>query len=497
VLKVDADHPQALHSLAVIAYQAGRYDEALDLVSKAIASDPEVPQFHDTNGVILEAIGDFELAIEAYRHVLRLSPDCAEAYNNMAIALQAQGKYPAAVESCTKAVLLRPDYAQAYNTMGFSLESQHKFAEAIESYEKAVSIKPDYAEPYNHLGVLANAQGRYEQAVEYYRRAIEIEPDYAEAHWNLSLALLLSGRLAEGWRQYQWRYSTDLAILTYPHRLQTPRWDGAAFTGKRLLVHYEQGFGDTLQFVRYLPMVKQQGGTVILEVRKPLVELLRHLPGVDELIEASLDAAPPVEADLHVSLMDLPRIFGTTLESIPANVPYISTDKAKVELWRNVICAPDLKVGIVWSGSTDYERNDVRCCKLEDFTPLRQVEGIRLYSFQKGPLAAQIEELGGRLPVTNLAGQLHDFAETAAAIENLDLVISVDTSVLHLAGAMGKPVWALICCAPAWQWLLDRPDSPWYPTMRLFRQKMPGRWDDVFQRVTEELKMLTAEPALR
>jgi tetratricopeptide (TPR) repeat protein len=497
VLENHSDHPDALHSLAAIAYQAGWYDEALDWIARAIASSPNVPHFHNTNGVILEAVDQFDKAVDAYRQALRLKPDHAEAHNNMAIALQAQGKYQDAVTNCEKAVLLQPDYAQPYNTMGFSLEKQGKLTEAFESYQKAVSLKPDYAEAHNHLGVLAHADGRYEEALEHWRRALDTEPDYAEAHWNLSLALLLTGRLAEGWRQYQWRHNPQLNILTYPHQLSTPRWDGGSFVGKRLLVYYEQGFGDTLQFVRYLPMVKERGGTVVLEVRKPLVALLRQLPGVDQLIEASSDAAPAVEFDLHTSLMDLPAVFATTLETVVADVPYICADSAKAAHCAGAISGPGFKVGVVWSGSTDYERNDVRCCRLEHFTPLAAIEGVQLYSLQKGPPAAQVEELAAKLPIINLAEQFYDFADTAAAIENMDLVISADTSVLHLAAAMGKPVWALICSAPAWQWMLDRPDSPWYPTMRIFRQTKPGSWNDVFQNVARQLRMLVTDDGPR
>jgi tetratricopeptide (TPR) repeat protein len=493
VLQRDADQPDALHSLAAIAYQAGCYDEALDWIARAIASNPNVPLFHNTNGLILEAVDQFDKAVNAYSNVLRLKPDHAEAYNNMAIALQAQGNYNDAVRCCEEAVLLQPDYAQAYNTMGFAFEKQGKCADAFESYQKAVSFKPDYAEAHNHLGVLAHADGRHEEALQHWRHAVEIEPDYAEAHWNLALALLLTGRLDEGWRQYQWRHNPQLNMLTYPHQLSTTRWDGGLFQDKRLLVYYEQGFGDTLQFVRYLPMVKKRGGTVILEIRKPLVALLRRLPGVDELVEASPDAAPAVEVDLHISLMDLPAVFATTIETIVADVPYIYADPARTAHCADAISGPGFKVGIVWSGSTDYERNDVRCCRLEHFAPLAAIEGVQLYSLQKGPPAAQVQELAAKLPITNIAEHFHDFADTAAAIENMDLVVSADTSVLHLAAAMGKPVWALICSAPAWQWMLDRTDSPWYPTMRIFRQTKPGCWNDVFQNVARQLRMLVTD----
>ncbi|MHC4346793.1 MAG: tetratricopeptide repeat protein [Planctomycetota bacterium] len=489
VLQSRPDHPFVLHALALIAYQTSRHELALDLVAKAIEANPQVPQFHNTRGVVLEALGQQEQALEAYRQALSLEPDYAEAHHNTAIAMLARQQYAAAAQKCADAISLAPDSAQAYNTMGFCLQKQGKPDEAIENYKQAVRLAPDFAEAHNHLGVVLSAVDRHEQAIANYSRAVQIDPQYAEAHWNLSLALLLTGRLAEGWPEYEWRRSPELQMMTYPHSYDKPRWDGSPFAGRRLLVHYEQGFGDTIQFIRYLPMVKALGGAVILEVRKPLARLLQGFPGVDELIEASPDVKPAADFDMHVSLMDLPGIFGTTLDNVPDDVPYLYADSAKARHWRTILSDDHFKVGIVWSGSPAYERNHVRSCNLEHFAPLAAVQGVKLYSLQKGAPAAQLKDLAGKIPVTDLAEDLHDFSATAAVIENLDLIVSVDTCVPHLAGAMGKPVWLLLCNAPAWQWLLDRPDSPWYPAMRLFRQTQPGHWHDVFHRVTQELRV--------
>ncbi len=504
VLQSDPNLPVALHALGLIAHQMGKYDVAVELIDKAIANDPRVPQFYNTLGLVFEASGKLEEAIDAYRQAVQLKPDYAEAYHNMGIALQSQGRFRLAVQKCRQAVSLKPDYAEAYNTMAFALQMQGQHNEAIENYRRAVALKPDYAEPYNHLGVVLNAQGRYAEAIESYRQAIQVDHDYAEAHWNHALALLLSGRLTEGWKEYEWRRNPNLEMLTYPHLYQMPRWDGSTFVGNRLFVHYEQGLGDTLQFVRYLPMVKARGGTVIFEVRKPLLGILRGFPGVDELVEASFRESPAVKFDFHASLMDMPGIFGTTLETIPAEVPYLHADSARVRYWRDRIAegppnakqrvwgspGADFKVGIAWSGSSLYERNHVRSCGLRDFAPMAGIDGVKLYGLQKGRPADQMAELAGEIPVVNLGEQFDDFTDTAAAIENLDLIISTDTSVPHLAAAMGKPVWLLLCCAPEWRWLLDRDDSPWYPTMRIFRQRKRGQWGPVFQRVDEELKQV-------
>lgn len=493
VLQNAPDHPVALHSLGVLFSQRGENQLAVELVRKAIASNPQMPQYYNTLGLVFEKLGKSDEAVKAYQEATRLAPDFAEAFHNMAIVLQSQGYLDAAIENCEKTMSIRPDYAHAYNTIGYCLDMQGRDDEAIENYSKAIQLAPDYTEAYNHLGTIHAAHGRFDEAIESYRCAIRIDPDYAEAHWNLAPALLVTGRLAQGFKEYQWRLSTDLGMLTYPHHYEQPRWDGRPFVGKRLLVHYEQGLGDTINFVRYVPMVKQRGGTVILEVRKPLYNLLRGFEGVDELIEASFDSKPEVDFDLYVSLMDLPWIFGTTLETIPADVPYIFADPAEVEFWRSRLSGPGFKVGIAWSGSPLYERNHLRACKLADFTKLSAINGVKLYALQKGQPANQIAALAGRIPVVNLGEQFDDFSDTAAAIENLDLIISTDTSVPHLAAAMGKPVWLLLCCASEWRWLLNRDDSPWYPTVRLFRQKQANQWDDVFSRVAEQLRMILTE----
>jgi len=339
-----------------------------------------------------------------------------------------------------------------------------------------------------------HAHGRHDEALDSFERAIQIKPEYAQAHWNRSLVLLLKGRFEEGWQEYRWRRKTNLAAFAYPHKLDKPLWDGRPFAGKRLLVHYEQGLGDNLQFVRYLPMVKRLGGTVIFETPKSMYGLLHSFDGIDELVQASSDAPPEVEFDAYISLMDLPGISGTTLDTIPAEVPYIHADPAKVESWRDRLAGEGLKVGLVWAGRPTGP-NEVlslqhRSCSLEHFAPLADVPGVVLYGLQKGPAAAQVHQLSGQSVVANLGEQFEDFTDTAAAIENLDLVISIDTSVAHLAGAMGKPVWLLLKSDADWRWLLDRADSPWYPTMRLFRQEEWGDWDSVFERVAQELRQL-------
>ena len=441
-----------------MAYERGRYDEAAELVGRAIKADPQVAQFHNALGVILEAQDKTESAIDAYRN----------------------------------AVSLKPDYAEAHNNLGIILRNKGRLGDAEAKYRQALQLEPQSSEAHYNLGNVLKEQGRCADAIRSYDRAIELEPGYAQAHWNRSHAFLLGGDLKKGWQGYEWRRSPDLEIVTYPHRHRQPRWDGSTFAGRRLLVHCEQGLGDSIQFMRYLPMVKARGGTVIFEAWKPLHGLLQNYADIDEMLELSFDKQTDADFDLHVSLMDLPAISGTTLETIPAETPYIHPDPAKVTYWRDKLDDPNLKVGIVWAGSPSHGNDHNRSCELELFAPLAGIDGVRLYGLQKGPAEAQARKLSPVTELTSLSESLNDFSDTAAAIANLDLVISVDTAPAHLAGAMARPTWVLLPFAPDWRWMLDWTDSPWYPTTRLFRQNQWGDWDPVFQCIHEELRQLAA-----
>ena len=487
---------EAPYNLANLLKEQERYAEAIENYTQAVRLKPDFYQAYYNLGNALRSNEQFSEAIDNYRQAVRLKGDYAEAYNNLAMTLKDVGRISEAIESYREAIRVKPDYVEAHNNLGIAFKEQGKLAEAIESYRRAVSLRPDYAEAHNNMGIALHASGEHDRALECCEQAIELVPDYAEAHWNRSLVLLLKGRLTEGWEEYQWRRRTNLATSAYPHTFDKPRWDGKSFAGKRLLVHYEQGLGDNLQFVRYLPTVKQLGGTVVFETPRSMYGLLRAFDGIDELAEASSGRLPDVEFDSYTSLMDLPGIFGTTLETIPADVPYIHADSAKVEHWRGRLCGQRFRVGIVWggrpTGANEVLSLQHRSCGLRHFAALANVAGVALYGLQKGPPAAQVDELSERIIVRNLGEELDDFTDTAAVVENLDLVISIDTSVAHLAGAMGKPVWVLLKSDADWRWLLDREDSPWYPTMRLFRQREWGDWNCVFERVTEELRLLAA-----
>lgn len=487
-ISLDPDYAEAYLNLAIALQSNGDFTAAVEKCNQIISLFGDSAQVYNLRGYSLQQQVNFSEAIESYRQAIRLEPDFAEPYTHIGVILNAQDRYTEAAENCKKALELDPDYVEARNNLGVALNGLGRYAEAMENYQRAIGLDPEYAEACYNLANCLQNQNRCAESIEIYRKALRIKPDYAEAHWNLSHSFLLTGKFSEGWAEYAWRRKPELKIISYPHHYEQPYWDGSSFAGKRLLVHYEQGFGDNIQFARYLPMVKQRGGTVILETRAPLYRLFGQLDGVDEFVQACPDGkAPDVRFDLHASPLDMPRLFETTLEKIPCKIPYLHAEAAKTAYWRDRVDSESFKVGLVWSGSDLHGNDRKRSCPLRHFAALTKIKGVKLYGLQKGPAVRQIEELAADTAVTSLGEEFEDFADTAGAIENMDLVISVDTSVLHLAGAMGKAVWALLPFVPDWRWMLQRQDSPWYPTMRLFRQDRQGDWPGLFEQVARML----------
>ncbi len=551
ILQVDHRHVGATHLLGVIALQVGRNDLAVEYISQTLRLGPDLAEAHCNLGMALARLEKLAEAVACYQQALRLKPDFAEANNNLANAFRKQGNLTEAVACYQRAVQLKPDYAEAHSNLGVALLQQGKPAEAVAclqqtlllkpdhaetqsnlgvallqqgkpaealawlqqalrlkpniaefhdhlgmaqaelgmlaeaeaSYRQALRLKPDYAAAYSDLGMALADQGRLTEAVACYRQALKIQPDYAEVHNNLAHASLLRGDFAAGWPQYEWRWRQRDPS---PPALTQPLWDGSSLQGKSILLYPEQGLGDTLQFIRYAPLVKQTGATVIVQCQPPLLRLLATCAGIDRLLPEGTDLHP---FDVQAPLLSVPRILRTTLDSIPANIPYLSADPDLRARWRESLSGvADVKVGIAWQGNPGHKRDRQRSVPLDAFAPLAEVPGVRLVSLQKGPGREQLTELAERVRVLDLADELEDFADTAALLSNLDLVITVDTAVAHLAGAMGIPVWVALPIVPDWRWLLERDDSPWYPTMRLFRQTAWGNWAGVFERLTEALR---------
>ncbi len=520
ILEIDPENSDALHLLGLLNHYTGNNNSAYKLITKAIQNDPEYPFFHNSLGLVLKEMGRLDEALSYYKKALELKPDYTEVYNNMGIVFQESGRLDEAVSCYKKALVIDPHTPEVHNNLGNSLKSMERLDEAISCYAKALELKPDYVDAINNLGAAYENLNKFEQSISCYEKALQISPDYTEAHVNMgitfqhmgeldkanscyqkalaqdpqnadahfhySFSLLLGGELKHGWKEYEWRLFRKEWKRTHTYDPNIPKWDGESFKGKTLFIHAEQGLGDTLQFVRYLPLAKDLGGKVIFETSEPLAGLFQDFPGIDKLVIFSSEKTH--DYDLYTPLLSIPGLLETSIDTIPADVPYIHAAPSKVEYWGKRLPEGSFKIGLVWAGKP--ATNDNRPCELKLFSPLAEIPGISLIGLQKGEAGAQVQGLPDGMRVNNLGEELRNLSDTAAVIENLDLIISIDTSVAHLAGAMGKQVWTLLPFAPDWRWLLDRADNPWYPTMRLFRQKKPGNWDGVLERVVQELEKI-------
>jgi len=471
--------------MARIHHARGDNQTARRLLEQAIQNNPWIPGLHNALGVVLSGCGDHERAIEAFGEAMRLAPTYAEAHYNRANTLARLGRFEDAVRCYLLVRELAPvDSSVAFNT-GVALQKLNRHEESVEHLDSALRLGHDPFHTNRALAASLQMTRHYGRAIACFQSALAVAPDDPSTHTDLGMVLLQTGDFRSGWRHYGYRIDGDSSWRQ--HYAEVPRWDGTPYAGKTLLMLCEQGLGDSLQFIRYLPMAKSRGGRVILAVHRPLYGLFNDLPGADEVVCMGPDCREPVGFDMCCPILDLPGIFDTTLETIPADVPYILTDAGKMAYWRTRLAGPDFAVGIVWGGSLWGQPGDGRSCDLRHFTRLGRVPGVRLFALQKGPGAREIERWPGSEPPANLGDEFEDFSDTAAAIANLDLVVSIDTSVLHLAGAMGRPVWGLLPYEGDWRWLIDRQDSPWYPTMRLFRQSRLGDWANVLEHVAGEL----------
>jgi tetratricopeptide (TPR) repeat protein len=493
-IRLKADYPEAHNNKGNVHKNKGELKAALTCFQRAIELKNDFAEPYFNAADVLSTVGKMEAAIDNYRQALRYRPDMIEAYNNLANALKIQGDIDAAIENYRQVIRLKPDLAEGHYNLGSTLRLREAFDEATFHLQQALQLKTDYAEAYNNLALTYKEQGDLDQAIEHFSRALQINPQLAEAHWNRSFTYLLNANFKDGWCDYEWRFQQARWKTLYPYRHKTPIWDGKACPGKTIFIHDEQGLGDTLQFVRYIPLVKSRCREVIFETRQSLIPLLRGFPGIDRFVVRS-DKPPAGENwDFHSPLLSLPRIFGTDLQTIPADVPYLKGENSKVAYWKSRIATEGIKVGIVWAGRPMHTNDRNRSCRLTQFYPLGKMPGIRLIGLQKGGAADQAQQMPVGISLTNYGREFGDFSDTAGLIENLDLVISVDTAVAHLAGAMGKPVWVLLPFVPDWRWMMDRSDSPWYPTMRLYRQKTRGDWRPVFQQIEKDLRRLADAP---
>ncbi len=479
-------------NLGLVFQKQGRHLQAIACFQTALKREPDSPVTRYNLAAAFEGAGNYEQASRQLAGAVELDPDFGEAYHNYGDVLGKMGRYESAADQYRQAIRVKPDRPESWNGLGNALSNIGRTCEATDCYKRAIGLHPEYAGAYTNLGTACYEDRQLSLAEKYHRQALELDPGLVEAEFNLGLVYLLRGDLEKGWPGYEKRFGKSDWAANYPYRLDRPKWDGRPFKGQRLLVHDEQGLGDTLQFVRYLERVKPLGGQVLLETRKPFLELLKDLRCVDQLVERSEDGRPAVDFDLYCPLLSLPGIFSTALDAIPGRAPYIRADPEKTVCWAGRVAARTFKIGLVWSGNPTHYRGLNRSASLVDFEGLLRTPGVRFYGFQKGPAARDAARFTDTGLLENLGEDFTDFSDTAAAMANMDLVISIDTSVAHLAGAMGKPVWVLLTHAADWRWLMGRDDSPWYPTMRLFRQKQKNDWAGVMDEVQKALNAMLA-----
>ncbi|CAO3411630.1 tetratricopeptide repeat protein [Azospirillum largimobile] len=498
IIAADPEFAPAVNNLGLVRADAGHDAAAAALFRRALSLTPGSLNGWNNLGGLLIRLGRPEEAVRAYRKSVRLKPDQPAVLNELGIQLEKLKHAEEALDAFARAEVLTPDDAEVANNHGAMLRMAHRLDEAAVRFRRAIALNPQHSGAYSNLGSTVKDKGAFWEALLAFRRATRLAPDFAGAHWNESLVRLLLGDFVQGWRGYEWRWKHGR--LPSPQRsFVQPRWDGSPLKGRRLLVYWEQGFGDVLQFVRYLPLLAQATGgaaggaaggqPVYLECQRALLPLLRRLPGT---IAVETEGPLP-DFDVQIPLLSLPALFGTRLETVPARVPYLTAEPDLAARWGERLrgLAKDgggLKVGIVWAGSPTHGNDRNRSIGLAPFARLAAIPGVSLVSIQKGPTEGQAANPPGGFPLLNLSPDIRDFADTAAIMAGLDLVVCVDTSVAHLAGALGVPVWVLVPFAPDWRWMLDREDSPWYPTMRLFRQDRPGSWDDAMDRLEHALR---------
>ncbi len=483
VIEAQPNTPEAEHLLGLIAHQNGKLGEAIEHVQRATELAPQTALFHANLGEMLRLAGRPRLAADAARRALAIDPQMAMALGNLGAALYELKDYEAAARAHRQAIAAKPDFAEAHNSLGNALHGLRRFEEAVAAYRRALELRPDYADALANLGTTLHHSGEFDDGIAVLRHAIALSPHHANAHSGLGILLLMRGDYGEGWDEYEWRLrSTERTGPRFPER----PWQGEDLAGKHIYVQAEQGFGDAVQFARYIAPLAAGAGSVTLRVHQQLVTLLREsLPGVAVLG----DRGDPAPYDCDAVLLSLPRLFKTRLETIPADVPYLRVPVAARQRWQKRLATmKGVKIGVVWAGNPEHANDVRRSVDLSLLAPLFAVPGASFASLQVGPRAADLAQLQRRdNPIGDLSPQLDDFVQTAAAVAALDLVITVDTSVAHLAGALGKPVWVLLPWVTDWRWMLNREDNPWYPTMRLFRQQKREGWADVITRMTAEL----------
>ncbi|HEY8750874.1 MAG TPA: tetratricopeptide repeat-containing glycosyltransferase family protein [Tepidisphaeraceae bacterium] len=519
ILAVFPDQPETVQLAGIVMHNMGRGSAGIEMIRRAIDLQPNSAPFHSNLGVMLANLPETEGALAAFRKAIELDPALADAHNNIGNLLKMTDRRDESIEAYRKALALRPDYPEAHNNLGAALEEKGELDEALVELHQAIKLVPTYPEALNNLGNVYQDMGRLDEAFDAYNRslaarpanpdartnrgnafraiqkldealvdyraALELRPQYPEALWGVAFARLIQGNFEEGWRTLESRWSLKDRPLFW--HFTEPMWDGTDPTGKIIALFSEQGLGDTIQFIRYASMVAARGAQVMLLCQPELKRLLTGQLGIQYVTS---DGQNRPLAAAQCPLMSLPRIFGTTLSNVPAPVPYLNPDPKLASNWRQrMLGTPGgLKVGLAWAGSPAHRNDRNRSIPLAMLTGLAQIPNVTLFSLQKNRPArdagTSIEKM------IDWTDEFTDMADTAALVSNLDLVVSVDSAVAHLAGALGKRTCTLLPHAPDWRWLLNRTDSPWYPTMRLVRQPAANDWQTPIRQLTEQITHL-------
>jgi tetratricopeptide (TPR) repeat protein len=475
-------------------YDLKRWQEALANYDKAVELNPNYAQAYYNRGKALTELKRLDEAIASYDRAIALKPDYAQAWCNRGNVLNDLENFQQALASYDKAIALTPDYAEAWSNRGTALQYLYRLEDALTCHDKALALNPDYAEGHCNRGSVLNGIKRPQDALESFNRAIAVNPGFAQAHFNKAITELGLGNMEDGWREFEWRLK--IVEMTGNRVFPKPRLPSLEDArGKTVLVHFEHGFGDTIQFFRYLELLHRAGARILLNAQPKLQRLLSspEFP----LTFVNLDD-PALAYDYHVPMMSLPLTCGTIVQTIPAKVPYISPEAALVQKWRDRLGGDGFKIGVCWSGSlTHLKGQQSRIFPVTCFEAISKLPGVHLISLQKGDGEGDLKSLPQGMTIESfddLDAGPDAFVDTAAVMTCVDLVITNDTSISHLAGALGVPTFVALQYVPDWRWMFDRADSPWYPTVRLFRQEADGDWDTVFREIESALADFIGKP---
>jgi len=472
--------------MAKILVDMEKWELAKKNCEAALKINADLAPAHLILGAVYRAKKKAAEAEVAFRKVLDLKPNNAHAWSNLGVVLREQKKLDESESAYRKALELQPESASFYSNLGNLLRDQHRLQEAKTASEKAAALKPKTAQYHCNLAGTLRELGEFEQAKKSYQQALSLDPSNAEAHITLGMILLAEGDYKNGLAEYEHRWQGK-ELNDRRHQFKQPEWHGESLQDCTLLVWQEQGFGDFLQMIRFIPHLLQRGAKIVLECQPKLQHLMKSFPGISTLIKP---AQNPGQYDKHCPIMSLPARLQTDLSNLPKQIPYISIPKDKLKKWSKVFPKQKkTRVGLVWAGSTSHPNDYYRSMPLDEAIPLLQTSNVDFYSVQIKS-SKDDKALLKKHQVTDLSKDIDDFADTAAIFQQLDLLIAVDTSVIHLAGALGRPAWLMVPAVPDWRWLLDRTDSPWYPSVQIFRQKKLGDWSSVIQSIKQALNKL-------